>query len=338
MRRVSIAEIMQQTGLSRATIDRVLNGRGRVHARTKEVVEETVRRLQAPERDEPRRGPEVDVVLRLGRGMIGQMRAAWDRARASGAFHDMYQADEPEMIQVVGELCEDASRPLIVSAMNTAGVTDLLRDARRRGKKVISMIADLAADARDFHVGIDDRAAGRTAAFLVGCILGDRPTTVGVVVGDVAYRNHEDREIGFRTGLRTHFAKVVVSGEASGGDNVDLTFDAVSRLLGAHPTLSALYNVGGANLGLFKALRESGRLQDVLVIGHEVNSVTAPLIREGSMDFAIATDPSLLLANAFSLVDGNGKDRTSDTVLLDFAVYTRFNLPSFANAAEHAPR
>jgi LacI family transcriptional regulator len=334
MRRVSIVEIMQQTGLSRATVDRVLNGRGRVHARTREAVEETVRNLRALEPDRQEGGPEADIVLRLGRGMLGLMRTAWEGANASGAFHDMYQANEREMVRVVGKLCEDVSRPLIVTTMNTSKVADVLRDARRRGKKIISMISDISADARDFHVGIDDRAAGRTAAFLVGRILGDRPTTVGVVVGDIAYRNHEDREIGFRTGLRAHFPKVVVSGEAFGGDNVEATFDAASRLLAAHPALSALYNVGGANFGLVKALKEAGRSQDVLVIGHEVNSVTAPLIREESMDFSIATDPSLLLARAFSLLGSKEEDRASDTVLLDFAIYTRFNMPSFANLAD----
>ena len=47
MRRVTVADIMRETGLSRATVDRVLNGRARVHDRTRAVVEETVARLRA---------------------------------------------------------------------------------------------------------------------------------------------------------------------------------------------------------------------------------------------------------------------------------------------------
>ena len=334
MRHVSIIEIMQETGLSRATIDRVLNGRGRVHARTRQAVEETIRRLRAPEPAPSRNGPEVDIALRLGRGMLSLLRTEWDRAHANGSFHDMYQANEEEMLDVVGMLCADLSRPLIVTAKNTPGVTGVLREARRRGKRIITMISELAPDARDFHVGIDDRAAGQTAAFLVGKILGDRPTTVGVVVGDVAYRNHEDREIGFRTGLRALYPKVVVSGEAFGSDNVELTFEAVTRLLDTHPTLSALYNVGGANVGLTRAIREAGRSQDILVIGHEVNSVTTPLLRDGSIDFSIATDPHMLLTRAFELLVSDKKDRASDTVMLDFSVFTRFNLPAFARATD----
>ena len=51
MRRVGIADIMRETGLSRATVDRALNGRGRVHARTRAAIEETLRRLGADARE-----------------------------------------------------------------------------------------------------------------------------------------------------------------------------------------------------------------------------------------------------------------------------------------------
>lgn len=47
MRRVTVADIMRETGLSRATVDRVLNGRAKVHDRTRAVVEETMARLRS---------------------------------------------------------------------------------------------------------------------------------------------------------------------------------------------------------------------------------------------------------------------------------------------------
>ena len=51
MRRVKISDIVRETGLSRSTVDRVLNGREKVHARTRAVVEKAVRRLSAPPSD-----------------------------------------------------------------------------------------------------------------------------------------------------------------------------------------------------------------------------------------------------------------------------------------------
>ena len=183
MRRVSIAEIMAHTGLSRATVDRVLNGRGSVHQRTRLVVDEALQRLRAPSSSAIQR-PRADMVMRVGRGMSGQLRAAWEVAAPDGALHDLYQSDEAALEAVVAGLCDTPDRPLIIIARNSDRLVNMLRDARQKGKRIIAMVSDLDPAARDGFAGIDDRAAGQTAAFLIGRTLGDRPTPVGVVVGD----------------------------------------------------------------------------------------------------------------------------------------------------------
>ena len=332
MRRVTVADIMRETGLSRATVDRVLNGRARVHDRTRAVVEETVARLRSGGETAPK--PLVaDIALRVGRGMMGQMRTAWGKAGAQGAFHDLHGADEAVVLRCIEGLCKDLTRPLIITAKNSDRLVTMLSSARAKGKRVIALVSDLPADARDGFVGVDDRAAGQTAAFLIGRMLGDRPTTVGVVLGNIAFRCHEDREIGFRTGLRANFPKVVISGEAQGEDSADLTRNAVSRLLADHPALGAIYNVGGGNAGMVDALRAAGRAADMLVVGHEVNPVTMPLLRSGAMDFALAGTPADLLGAALQVATDPDASAGKDIRHLDFGVYTRFNMPSFTTGA-----
>lgn len=329
MQRVTVADIMRETGLSRATVDRVLNKRGHVHDRTRAVVEDAFRRLASPGADAPRKPPVADVALRVGKGMMAQVRSAWASSGAEGAFHDLHMADDATVLRCVENLCKDVSRPLILTAKNSDRLVALLASARARGKRVIAMVSDLTPAARDAFVGLDDRAAGQTAAFLIGRMLGDRPTTVGVVLGSIAFRCHEDREIGFRTGLRANFPKVVISGEAQGEDSADMTRRAVAGLLKDHPALGAIYNVGGGNAGLIDALKEADRLSDMLVVGHEVNPVTMPLLQSGAMDFAIAGDPADMLRQALRLTHDSARDSLADLRLRGFGIYTRFNLPSF---------
>ena len=236
-------------------------------------------------------------------------------------------------LRCVEGLCKDASRPLILTAKNADRLVSVLGAARARGKRVIAIISDLSPPARDVFVGLDDRAAGQTAAFLIGRMLGDRPTTVGVVLGNIAFRCHEDREIGFRTGLRAHFPKVIISGEAQGEDSSDLTRKAVSRLIQDHPALGAIYNVGGGNAGMVEALRAAGRIHDMLVIGHEVNAATLPLLQSGAMDFAIAGDPAEALMAALRQAGYPPADDPGPIRPQGFGIYTRFNLPDFARPA-----
>lgn len=333
MRRVTVAAIMQETGLSRATVDRVLNGRGNVHPRTKTVVEQVFRQLAAPQHDQRPLTPVADIALRVGRGMLAQMREGWAESGAQGAFEDLHLASEEQVLRRVEGLCKDITRPLILTAKNSDRLVALLKAARARGKRVIAVVSDLAPAARDAFVGIDDRAAGQTAAFLIGRMLGDRPTTVGVVLGNIAFRCHEDREIGFRTGLRAHFPKVILSAEAQGEDSAALTREAVLRMLKNNPALGAIYNVGGGNVGLVGALRQVDRGRDILVVGHEANAVTAPLLRDGGMDFALAGSTRAVLDRALELAMSTTNETLPERSLVDLAVYTRFNLPMAVDTA-----
>ncbi|MDB5657614.1 MAG: substrate-binding periplasmic fold protein [Cypionkella sp.] len=331
MSRVSITEVMRESGLSRATVDRVLNKRGGVHRRTQDLVERTLVRLSTPPLGAAHtHGGRCDILVRLGRGMTAQLQSALGTAGQPGCvFHDLYQADDASMLQAVTAQCEDVTRPLVLTAKLSERLVAQLVEARQRGKIIITLISDLPLEARDVFVGIDNRAAGQTAAYLIGRALGDRSTTVGVVLGDHAYRCHEDREIGFRTALRTHFPKVVLAGEALGADSPSTTRDAVRRLLRDNPAIAAVYNVGGGNAGLVDAIRDMHREREILIVGHETNHITVPFLRDGLMDYLIAQDPSTLLNEALRQATRSRDSREKAHAHIDFGVFTRFNVPSF---------
>jgi Periplasmic binding protein domain len=107
---------------------------------------------------------------------------------------------------------------------------------------------------------------------------------VGVIVRDYAFRCHEDREIGFRAYLRTAFPEVVLADVARGEDSPEQTRRATLDLFAVHPEIAAVYNVADGNLGLASALEELGHANDVIVVTHEANRITIPLLKKGTMD------------------------------------------------------
>lgn len=332
--RPTIADIVRESGISRATVDRVLNGRAGVHPRTKLAVERAIAKLNDTEVMVEDR-PVIDFALRLDTGTMDQMRGNADCLGARPhQFHDLYQKSEAAVLAVVRELCADTERPLVLTVKNNSQMVAELSRARRRGKTVIAMISDLPAEARDAFVGIDDRAAGATAAFLIGRALGDRPTTVGFILGDHTYRCHEDREIGFRSALRAQFPRVIVAGEAIGEDNPLVTRAAVRKLLAEHPAVGALYNVSGGNVGVAEAITEVGRTKDILVVAHDANALTVPLLRAGRLDYVISQNPRDMLNQAVWQIDMLRAERERTEVLVDFNVHTVFNVPSYCLAPQ----
>lgn len=330
MGRISISDIVRETGLSRATVDRVIHGREGVHHRTRAQVEQAMANLTAASRPVATL-PAIDIALRLDRGMMDEMIVA-ARKHEPRPLHvqDLTQMDDDQVLAIVTSLCQDLARPLILTVKNTSQIVMTLTKARRLGKRIIALISDLPLEARDAFVGIDNRAAGETAAFLIGRMLGLRPTTVGFVLGDHAYRCHEDREIGFRSALRTHFPKVVLAAEAIGQDNAPTTHAAVRKMLEAHPGIAAIYNVAGGHVGLAKAIQEANRTRDIMVVSHEANELTVPLLRNGQLDFLISQDPASLLAAAIRQADGLQTDAGQSQELVDFYVHTAFNVPAYA--------
>lgn len=354
MRRVSIAELVRQTGLSRATIDRALNGRSGVHARTRKVVEDTLERLSQGEQGEstgtsslvsadpctdPGANLEADIVLRIGHGMMEQLHNTRAALGLDGLrVHDLYQQSDADVLDTVRSLCANLERPLVLTVKNTEALLAVLQQARKRGKRIVSFVSDLHHDARDAFVGIDNRMAGQSAAHVLGMQLGHRDARVAIVLGDYAFRCHEDREIGFRALLRSNFPRLTVVDVVKGGDSAAQTHGALAALLHKHGTPDAIYNVAGGNKGIARALEEAGIEHSVTVLSHEANHITGPLMVRGVIDYVIAQHPQALLKRLYRVLDEqrgqrdmSSRERDNEMNTVNFAVYTRYNLPDFAN-------
>lgn len=328
-RRASIKEIIRATGYSRATVDRVLNGRGSVHPQTREAIHAARDGIleQRPQKPQarPATGP-VDIVMQAGRGFADELLRIVAAAHPTIAVTDLYQQGEAAAHGALATACEDATRPLLAIVKNDATTTRILAAARQRGKRVVALVSDLDPLCRDAFVGIDDRAAGQTAAFIIGNLLRGRDARVGVVVGSASFRCHEDREIGFRSQLRAQAPELTICDAVKGDDSPEMTREAVSALLAAEPDLAAIYNVAGGNLGLAQALREAGRADSVFVVAHETNRNTVPLAQEGVVDFLIGQDTARMLERA--LAAATSPTLSADDVIthVPCAVFTRFNL------------
>ncbi len=336
MPRIRVNDVIRATGLSRATVDRALNRRGGLHPDTERLVHDAYQRLRLNQIDVPPAHASaaalpmqpVDAVLRMGRGLTEQILQIRARYGMPVDIVDVFDRDDAATLAVVQGLCRSTERSLILTVKNTEPVLEELVRARRRGKRVVALVSDLSPEARDVYVGIDNRKAGQAAAYIVGQAFQERPAKVGVVLGDYAFRCHEDREIGFRSYLRTAFPHITLTDVVKGDDSAEKTRDAVSDLVRGHPDLAAIYNVAGGNAGLAAALDAEGRANSILVITHETNAITLPLIRRGLVNFLVAQSPYALLNTALQVTRHEVASRRTDQHLLDFTIHSPFNIPT----------
>jgi LacI family transcriptional regulator len=253
------------------------------------------------------------IVLQAGetftRSVLDAAHKLKDGESRGGNLEAVASRSDEETIELIQMLGRNLDGIALVSK-NIEPIKSALRQLRDTGKNVVALVSELDAAVRDAYVGIDNRAAGQLAAFILGrCLERVAEAKVAVVVGYFSYLCQEDREIGFRSLLRQRFPQIEIVEVIKGDDTREGTYAAALRRLKKRRDIAGIYNVAGGNFGLARAIDEAGLDRRPLYITHEVNEVTEPLLRTGVIDFLISQ-------NVESLV------RTSRQVLIDLTLNT----------------
>ena len=163
----------------------------------------------------------------------------------------------------------------------------------------MTLVSDLPGSARRHFIGIDNVAAGRTAASLIGrfCPAGGK---VAVIAGSLGLRDHAERLQGFLEVLRREFPNLSIVGPSEGHDRNVETEALVRRLLTENPDLVGLYNLGAGNAGMLAALESSGRSGKLHVIAHEVTGPTRRGLLSGSIDVVLDQNPDAEIGAAIA--------------------------------------
>src|SRR6266536_2324458 len=296
-RRPRVSDLAARAGVSTATVDRVINGRGGVHQKTVARVEEAIREIAGqlpsltPVADPAQR---FDAVLSGERG--GGTKALADAfARAAEATEanveiSFVETMNPEALAERLRVCaERGSSGVAVQVLDHALVREAVGELARADIPVVTVLTDIAGVDHLGYFGLDNRTAGRTAGFLMGRFC--RGTgKLAVVWGGQLYRSHEERESGFRSVLRSERPDLQSVEFITGNDNPEMTRVRVREALAAQPDIVGIYCVGGGVAGAADAIEEAGLAPRIVLIGHNYNPETRPYLLSGTIHALVHQD------------------------------------------------
>ena len=87
-------------------------------------------------------------------------------------------------------------------------VREAARAIAARGVPVLTLISDIAGLPTVGYIGIDNRAAGRLAGYLLGRLMPPGRAEIALFTGSLSYRGHEEREMGFRHLIAEEFPRL----------------------------------------------------------------------------------------------------------------------------------
>ena len=294
--RYTVTDVAKAAGVSVATVDRVLNSRAGVRERTRVLVTESARRLgYLPQAAEP--APNGAATLRLdfalpagGNPFILGLREHLEaqarpgvevRVAAIEGFH-------PDTLAAALLAYRGRSDGVGVVALDHPTVREAIRALAASGVPVATLASDILYVPRVAYIGVDNRAAGRLAGYLMRRFLGpDRPAEVALFAGSLSYRGHEEREMGFRHLIAEEAPNLRIVELREMKDDSARAYLEAAQALDAHPNLAAIYNIGGGTSGIARALKERGRERELTFIAHDITAENRLLLLDGTLDAVI---------------------------------------------------
>lgn len=307
MSKPNYRDIARHAGVGTATVERVLNGRGGVRP---ELVEKVI--LAARTLNYPRTLPETHrgllrievLMVRPETTFYRRLSHAFERIAATldplvvvhRSFTEEMNPDEiakrilSTEIPRAGLILAVPSHPLISAAVEAVVA---------RGLPVVHVVTR-ASESRGEFVGIDNYAAGRTAALFIARMA--RQAGPVVALCHPIYQVHRDRIRGFSNYFRDHPGPIGFEWLGFGRDEEHHSADLLSLALEMYPGLAGLYNAGGANSALIDVLRRHPRGRDIFFVGHELTDYTRAALRDGIMDVVLDQAPEAQARRSLDLI------------------------------------
>ena len=178
---------------------------------------------------------------------------------------------------VLDRIADRGSDGVILKAPDHPLVAAAVARLAERGIPVVTFVTDLPTSRRAAYVGVDNRAAGATAAYLVTS-WARREGPVLVTLSSSSFHGEEEREAGFRAAMADLAPQWMVH-EVTDTDGLDATMRAAVRgALEAEPGIAACYSIGGGNRAILDVFDELGRTPEVFV-AHDLDADNRRLLR-----------------------------------------------------------
>jgi LacI family transcriptional regulator len=339
--RMTLSDVAREAGVSLATVDRVINRRPGVSSRSVHAVEQSLEKLGY--RPDPiaaklarRSVQRFCFVLPSGNNTFMQLLADQvERARSWLASQrtvaDVIWADvfDPAALAQTLDGIDDSYEGVAVVALDHPTVRQAIDDLDARGIEVVTLVSDVPGAKRAHFVGIDNSAAGRTAATLLGRFAGGRDGPVAILAGSLSLRDHAERIYGFQQVLAADYPRLMNLPVREGRDEVERCRAVVAELLDQCPNLVGVYNAGAGNRGIAEALESAGRARDVIFVGHELTPHSRRFLMRGTMDAVINQDPGHEARSAARVLMALGSKQAivPDQERIRIDIFVRDNLP-----------
>lgn len=336
----TIKEIAILAGVSRGTVDRVLNHRGSVNPKTEEKIWEIAQALDY----KPNKAGIVLAAqkrkLKIGVILLGLnnpfyddvLRGISEKAVELESYNctvliKQTEYSLEEQLHAIDELVAENINGLALSPYNDKAVRRKINELYEKNIPVVTLNTDIENSKRLAYVGCNYYRSGQTAAGLVHLMTSGQ-IYIGIISGSPDILCHTERIAGFKN-ITENYKNLHISATIMNHDDDFESYEMTTRLLKEHPEINALYFTAGGVYGGCRAVIASGRQYDIKIFTYDMVETTKQMIEQGLIAATICQQPLLQGSKPLDILFENlttGKSPQSEFNYVDIDIRIKENL------------
>ncbi len=299
---VTIKRIAELCGVSRGTVDRALNGRGRVKPDTAAAIREMAEKLGY----EPnpagkalaarKHRPVVGVVVSSeGNPFFDEVLRGMDDAAKEYkiyGFQVVYHRMKGYSVEKQHRLLEEIQgkiNALVINPINDPLIAKKLNEMVDAGIFVVTVNNDLEGTKRHCYVGSDYFNGGVTACALLQALIGDT-AQIGIVLGSQHVLGHALRLRGFQHRMQRVNGFQIIDILEHEDDDFS-AYDLTRQLLKKHPEVDAIASLAAGVYGTCRAVMQLPEGKRPVVIAFDSVPTTVEMMEQGIIKATIYQHP-----------------------------------------------
>lgn len=301
----TIKEIAELAGVSRGTVDRVLNNRGSVNPATADKILEIAKAVDY----RPNRAGMVLAAqkkkLKLGVILFSAdnpffedvLKGVNTKATELSGYNcnvviKQVHFDIAEQLGAIDELEAEEVNGIAMAPCNHSAIKERINLLYEKGIPVVTFNTDIEGSRRIAYVGSHYTHCGETAAGLMH-LMTFGEIQLGIISGSPDILCHTERIAGFKQAVKAHYPNIHIVETIENHDDEIESYEKTTALLKAHPELNALFFAAGGVYGGCRAVKSLGLAEKIRILTFDKVPTTCELVQEGVISATICQQPKI---------------------------------------------
>ena len=263
---VTIQQIAEKAGVSRGTVDRALNNRGRIDPEVARKVLQIAEEMGYVHKERKKHTAKkktirIGVVTQLAKASFmleinRGIRQAAEELKDWGVeilLRESFSVDEEEQVRAIEELAEEGIQGLALMPLECERVREKINWLIEEKKiPVVTFNSDIVGTRRSCFVGMDNRKSGQTAAGLMGLMTGGSGKIL-IITGYFSNVVNNARVEGFVEEAKKSYPGLEIAGVQGSFDEAEEVERIITNSMRNISGISGIFVVSGGQAGVKKA-------------------------------------------------------------------------------------